>query len=201
MTYPDSKHVDSFALGTNYQDKISRQIKKLYGVDLHIYPDKSRQISIGEDDEGYEIKLDQHIQHSKRISIEVAEKSRESRANFYPSGIYRKDNTIYYLQGFDDFCWWFQKDDLRRYHKLNNPTIIADDPPTIQKFYIPLHVASELCLHSFALNDNGISWYWVCNQEDRALVNCLACSYYDDGHCTSKFGKELRIYTQRKSAS
>ena len=199
MTYPDSKHADSFALGVQYQNKISDMVRKLYGINLHIYPDKQRQISIGEDNEGYEIKLDANIKHSKRISIETAEKSRESRREFYPSGIFRKDNTNYYIQGFDDFAWIFYKDDIRRYYKQNNPEIINDNPPTIEKFYISLKDANDLCIHAFALTDNGMSWYWVCNQTDKALVNCLTCSFYDDGHCSSKFGKELRIYSQRKS--
>ena len=61
MTYPDSKHADSFALGVQYQNKISDMVRKLYGINLHIYPDKQRQISIGEDNEGYEIKLDKYL--------------------------------------------------------------------------------------------------------------------------------------------
>ena len=95
--------------------------------------------------------------------------------------------------------------------------VIYADPPwrygntqpdyhEVQDDHYPTMTVKEICdleigdrkIAEIAL-DNAVLFLWVCNQTDKALVNCLTCSFYDDGHCSSKFGKELRIYSQRKS--
>ena len=51
------------------------------------------QFNIGENLQGFEIKLDTRCTETGRMSIEVAEKSRADSTKWTPSGIYREDNS------------------------------------------------------------------------------------------------------------
>lgn len=204
MIYIDSKHDDSLTMGKLYESQIVDFMKNLYGIVLHIYEDKNRQYYIGENGEGYEIKLDAHIEHSHRMSIEIGEKINLKQPKFTPSGIYRKDNTNFYIQGFYNFAWLFWKSDLRQYHYQFDPRIIDSDPPTIQKFYIPATTANDLSVHRFALNDSGLRWYYICGHDTPPVPkwkNCLECPEYSGEHCNSKGGKELQLYLRRNNGN
>lgn len=201
MLYPNSKHTDPLSLGRTYERTVTRQLARLYGIIVHVYENRRHQQLVGESQEGYEIKLDQHIPHTHRISIEVGEKARVRADPFVPSGILRDDNTLFYVQGFWDFCWLFHKSDLRQYYQQTHPIIISNDPPTIQKFYITLDLAHDLALHLFALTDPGVAWYCVCDYGQAPTPpwkNCRECPLFIEGHCNSKGGKELRVYLARK---
>jgi len=199
--YIDSKHSDSLAVGKAYESRIVYAMKTLYSIVLHIFEDKYSQYYVGENGEGYEIKLDQHIQHSQRMSIEIGEKQAINRKDFTPSGIFREDNTVFYVQGFNEFAWLFWKSDLRQYFHQNNPPLIDNDPQTIQKFYISRSLAQTLSLHRFALSDQGIAWYDVCQYGIPPCPewsNCEPCPCYEKPHCNSKGGKEMQLYLRRR---
>jgi hypothetical protein len=137
-------YFEQLAKGESYQDKVARRIKQEFDYDIHFYKSKRDQYEIGESAEGIEIKYDSWISRSGRMSIEVAEKTRADLPEFTPSGIFRQDNTRYYLQGDDNFVWCFAKIVLQEYYRINKPKTIDDNPPTIRKFYISIAQADAL---------------------------------------------------------
>lgn len=151
VEYPDNKHADPLKIGEAYQEKIARIIKERYGVTIHYYKTKREQYTIGESVEGFEIKFDSWISRSGRMSIEVGEKTRKDLPHFTDSGILRMDNTKWYCQGDNFYCWVFSKKKLRDYYFMSKPHVIDDNPPTIRKFYIRLDVADKLAAKKIKL--------------------------------------------------
>lgn len=183
MVYPNSKHLDSLQLGQLYQAFIQYLLLKRYGVKVHFYRTKEDQYNIGESIEGIEVKFDDWCTKTGRLSIEVGEKTRANLAAFTPSGIMRKDNTILYAQGNMMRCWIFPKRDLQLFFKTRRPTIIDDDPKTIQKFYLYLPDAAKIAKCSFQVSP------YVCDYGTPPTpdwTNCLPCPLYKDGHCLSR---------------
>lgn len=183
MTYPNSKHLDSLALGELYQELIKLLLLKRCGVKVHFYHTKEEQYDIGESVEGIEVKFDDWCTRTHRLSIEVGEKTRANLTKFTPSGIMREDNTIWYAQGNMTHCWVFIKRDLRLLFKTRRPTIVDDDPKTIQKFYLYLSEADKIAKYAFSVSP------YVCDYGTLpifAWVNCEPCPLYSDGHCHSQ---------------
>lgn len=143
-TYPDSKHADALAVGENYQDFVASVLRDRLGIVLHFLCTRQEQYDIGETKEGYEIKLDQWCTTTGRLSIEVGEKTRVDLPIFTPSGIMRNDNTVFYVQGNRARIWVFRKALLQHIYQVGGYPIIANRPPTIQKFYLPLARANTL---------------------------------------------------------
>lgn len=149
--YPDSKHSNPLKIGEAYQDKVAEVIKKRYGYKIHYYKTKKEQYELGESVEGFEIKYDGWISKSKRMSIEIAERTRKDLQDFTESGIFRKDNTKWYCQGDDKTLWIFSKKKLQEYYRNRCPMVIDDRPPTIKKFYISLETADKLAVRKIEL--------------------------------------------------
>ena len=72
-----------------------RQIK------LQIHSTAAEQLGIGECPQGVEIKFDSNCSYTRRLSIEY-EAANKARTCWQPSGIWKDDNAIDYIQG--DFC-------------------------------------------------------------------------------------------------
>lgn len=152
--YPDSKHEDPKLLGELYQEKLLPVINSVFGVELHYYKTQEEQYTIGESAEGWEIKFDDWIGKGKNfnhLSIETGEKTKKSRNTFTNSGIFRKDNTIVYVQGNWSFVWFFEKQVLVNYYLAYDPPLITDNPPTIRKFYMEFDAADEFCFGKLKL--------------------------------------------------
>lgn len=144
MKYRDSKLPDAHKLGLDFQDFVADQLLKQRGIAIHFYETQREQYDIGESVEGYEVKLDNRSTDTGRLGIEVGEKTRKDRAMFTPSGIMRRDNSTFYVQGNWREFWVFKKAALQEYFTSRHPEVISDNPPTIQKFYLPIPVATLL---------------------------------------------------------
>jgi len=110
---------DTFEIGNEYQEFVALKWPEVYPfgfegiMELNFFETKHEQFNIGETEEGVEVKKDQIFRTSKRLYIETAEKANIENKEYVPSGIYRTDNSIYYLIG-DETQWWiFSKDDLQ----------------------------------------------------------------------------------------
>lgn len=145
--YPDAKQPDSFSEGIVFQDFVAMQMLKKRGVKIDFYKTKSEQYSIGESAQGYEVKLDKPCTRTGRLSIEIAEKTRASNHQFVPSGIYRKDNTRYYVQGNYIRIWIFSKSRLVELHKSDRASE-HESHPTIRTFYLPIITANREALYT-----------------------------------------------------
>jgi len=143
MMYPDAKHKNSLRVGENYQEKIKRVIFEQFGYVIDYYKTKREQYEIGESRQGFEIKYDSQIMKYGHLSIEIAEKSRIDIPFWTDSGIFREDNTKWYVQGDDNTAWIFGKVDLIKYYNDNKPKIY-ESFGTVRKFYLDIDVADKL---------------------------------------------------------
>lgn len=149
--YPDEKRVGSFEEGLKYQEFIKRHL--FLRIDYYI--SKEEQYRIGESVQGIEVKYDSWISKSNRLSIEVAEKTRASQADWIPSGIYRPDNTALYVQGDYHQFFVFHKSVLCNLHTATTPYPSHHNPrryeehetPTIRAFYLLLKDAHRHSLY------------------------------------------------------
>jgi len=190
MVYPDAKHDKSLELGNLYEDIIGYLMFYLYGIKIHFYRTKEEQFTIGESEEGLEVKLDLWCMKSRRLSIETGEKTSLSQREFIPSGIMRQDNTKLYAQGDFTRCWVFFKKNLVSYFNKNHPQIIKNNPKTIQKFYISISEAMRISWHSFDIHP-FVCAYGMADIKSPQWDNCLLCHYYKNEHCYST-GAELQ---------
>lgn len=195
MAYPDSKHPDSLGLGELYQELIRLLVLRLFGLKLHFYHTREQQYTIGETEEGIEVKLDTWISKTRRLSIEVGEKTRAALPHFTPSGIMRADNTVWYAQGDMKRAWVLRKRDLRQFFRDRRPPIIDNDPPTIQKFYLPIAAANEIATYQFNISP------FVCDygmEPVPAWANCEPCPLFSGGNCQSVGATLWRAFRAHK---
>jgi len=101
----------------------------------------------GETLEGVEVKFDDKMRDTKRIYIEMYEKSRGENEKYVESGIYRNDNTKFILIG--DYYYWFLFSKARLvWLDRNDPPFLYRPKPTDTSigFCIPIENAQKLCL-------------------------------------------------------
>jgi len=139
-TYPDAKSKTAFQDGLEFQDFVCTILAE-QGIVLQNLSSRKYQYNVGENLQGFEIKLDRRCTDTKRLSIEVAEKTRDDpHRNWTPSGICREDNSWLYIQGNYNILFVFAKNWLMRYWKEKRPEIVQNRP-TIQTFYLPFGTA------------------------------------------------------------
>ena len=93
------------------------------------------------------MKLDSLCTQTGRLSIEIAEKTRASNWEYRPSGIYRQDNSIFYVQGNRIVFYVFRKEHLVELHQQRYAGTEIEKRGTIRTFYIPLAVAGREAIH------------------------------------------------------
>jgi len=195
MAYHDSKHHDPLAMGMAYQGIIRYLMKKVYNRDITFYQNKEQQYNIGESVEGVEVKYDSYCTRTRRLSIEVGEKSRISVPVFTPRGIMRVDNATSYIQGNLTRAWIFDKQKLRKYYSKMKPSLIAYDPPTIKKFYLYLGEADKIA--ESTLRVSPFLCEYIFKDEVPKWGNCIPCPLFKNGHC---FSEGARLYKEAENA-
>ena len=140
--YPDSPVKDSLEVGAEFQDFAAYRINKRLGIAIQIFSSKKFQYAVGESIQGVEFKLDQGMVRYGHLSIEIAEKTSLSQVRWIPSGIYRSDNTQFYVHGNYDSFFFFMKKILILLHKSGR---YGDEHAwqTVKKFYLPLPDADK----------------------------------------------------------
>lgn len=141
--YPDAKHHNEFERGLKYQDFVMNTLAKRLGWVIQVNSSKAYQFAEGESIQGFEFKLDDRCTETNRLSIEVAEKSKKDIRIWTPSGICRKDNTIFYIQGNYTSFWIFFVKHLRDWYDRTHPEVI-EKFGTIQTCYMPIQLADLL---------------------------------------------------------
>lgn len=137
--YPDARP-QAFQVGLEYQDFVCMLLAREHII-LQNIGSKMYQFKVGENLQGFEIKYDERCTDTTRLSIEVAEKSRnDPDAPWISSGIMRDDNTWLYIQGNYDTVFVFAKKWLVRYFKERKPEV-EEKFGTIRTFYLPFSVA------------------------------------------------------------
>jgi len=138
--YPDCKDSDSLESGRQFQDFVCEQLAK-DNIVLQNLSSKKYQYELGENLQGFEIKLDRLCTKTKRLSIEIAEKTKASNSAWVRSGIYRDDNTWLYIQGNYQILFIFFKNFLKGLHICSRYEL--DEIPTLKKFYLPFEDAHK----------------------------------------------------------
>lgn len=145
--YPDASNRNSLADGEQFQDFVMDILSHEHGIIVQNYGSRRYQLCVGENVQGWEIKLDRRASDTKRLSIEIAEKTMIKR-DWVPSGIYRQDNGWLYIQGNYDHLWVFMKNVLVLLHQgiisLPELKIVEDEISTVRKFYLPFSFADQV---------------------------------------------------------
>lgn len=140
--YPNARP-RAFEVGIEFQDFVCLELAK-DNIILQNLGSKLYQIQVGENLQGFEIKYDERCTDTNRLSIEVAEKSRnDPNLNWTPSGIMRGDNSWLYIQGNYDIIFVFAKNWLQRWHDEKAPEIVEFNG-TIRRFFLPFRVAEKM---------------------------------------------------------
>jgi hypothetical protein len=137
--YPNARP-SAFTVGLEFQDFVCLQLAK-DNIILQNLGSKLYQLKIGENLQGFEIKYDERCTDTGRLSIEIAEKSRDDQAlPWTPSGILRNDNTWLYIQGNYQVVYIFAKTWLLRYFNERKPEV-KEFNGTIRRFFLPFETA------------------------------------------------------------
>jgi len=130
--------------GSRYEEFIIQKLEYLFGFVLHLREGEKAQLR-GETDEGFEIKYDGRMKDTGNVYIELEEKSNPDNFNYVESGIYRNDNTKFYLIGDYKECFVFGKKALQELDRENPSFIIRPKPTgTSIGFLIPVKYAKKL---------------------------------------------------------
>lgn len=151
-TYKDAKRPTVFAEGIQFQDYVCSVLAKQHII-LQNLSSKKYQFKVGENLQGFEIKLDERCTDTGRLSIEVAEKRNTDIPYWTPSGIMRQDNSWIYIQGNKYFIAIFAKNWLQRVFKAG---VDVSEKPTIKTFYIDIDVVRNHAIKCFDLD--GSEW-------------------------------------------
>jgi hypothetical protein len=141
--YPDASRTTVFAEAIEFQDYVCDRLAR-EAIILQNFASKKYQYTRGENLQGWEIKLDLTCLKTKRLSIEVAEKSRKDMPNWTPSGIFRGDSWIY-IQGNYERLWIFGTKQLQRYFQQRKPET-HESFGTVRKFYLDFDTACTVAL-------------------------------------------------------
>lgn len=142
-SYPDAKNDNEFERGLRFQDFVVEALTRELGIVIQIFSSQRYQFDNGESVQGWEIKLDSWCTKSGRLSIELAEKSRADIPVWTPSGIFRDDNTLFYVQGNKECFWLFFRKHLRWIFEREEPEV-HEKRGTIRTFYLPIERADKI---------------------------------------------------------
>jgi len=140
--YKDSKNTNSFGDGLEFQDFVIETVARTCGFIVQQYASKYYQIKRGESIQRCEIKLDNLCTRTRRLSIEISEKTHTAQADYLPSGIFSPTKPLFYIQGNRDRFYLFATKDLVTYSEGAE----QHREPTITAFYLPFGDADKLCI-------------------------------------------------------
>jgi hypothetical protein len=108
MNYEDYRK-NKIESGLLYQDFIVDLMLQVLRFPVTIYSSRLYQTTVGEGPAGVEIKHDEKYAKTGNLWIEVSEKARPRAGDYFPSGIFRDDNSWLYIIGNYDIVFVFTK--------------------------------------------------------------------------------------------
>ncbi len=118
MTYYEEK----LKSGLEFQDFVAVEFSKI-GIPITSFSSKKFQINKGENLQGFEIKNDEKFRQTGNFWIELKERTTEEKP-YTPSGIFRTDNTRFFVIGDYKGVFLIQKKILRllssKYKQIEN---------------------------------------------------------------------------------
>jgi hypothetical protein len=132
-------YVEQLAHGKKYQDLVMWSLGKDPGITIRLYTSREFQMVVGESVEGYEIKYDGRRDSpwnaTRNDYVEVEERSHPSYP-FVPSGILRKDNSVWYCLGDYNRIFFFDKKELVTFFEQTHPHVITIPQGTSRGFLL-----------------------------------------------------------------
>lgn len=133
--------------GNLFEKYVCREMLRRYGISIHVYNNKQDQYDIGESQEGYEIKFDDITARTGRLWIEIEEKASPRPGDYVRSGIFRQDNSQYYIIGDYDLFFVFWKEELVAFKIGTDPQIIENCTKTSRGFFLYRKDAHRLAIY------------------------------------------------------
>lgn len=146
QNYANGYYKSKLEQGLEFQDVVTAALYQR-GIVVVAYSSRKYQVERGENMLGAEIKRDGNFRNTGNIYIEVSEKSHPSKTEYYPSGIYREDNSWLYVIGDERTVYIFATKYLRlleqRFHHV--------ETPTSRGFLMPIQDAKKYCIRKIDL--------------------------------------------------
>jgi len=143
--YPDSR-LGTYEDGSAYEEFVYNKIEYLLGIKIKPFIGKNQQL-LGENNKGIEIKFDGRMKETNNIYIETAEKSRANKTEYFPSGIFRDDNSKWYWIGDYAEAFVFEKFKLQKYIEHKNFKSVTTS--TSKGVLMPKEIAMNICKRHF----------------------------------------------------
>lgn len=144
------------AKGNRYADFVMPLVSP-YGLTFWLSHSPLFQVNVGENTQGVEVKNDNRCTDTKRLSIEVAEKSNKDKEAWTASGILSPDNAWCYIQGNYEMIFVFSKKWLLRYYREKRPEVTVYIDPinngACKRFFLPFAIAEPAAM--FVLDGKG----------------------------------------------
>lgn len=132
--------------GQLFQDFVTRYMWEKHKVAVNQFTSERYQKLVGESATGIEIKHDEKFLSTGNLWIETGEKARPRQGDYYPSGIYRNDNTRYYLIGDYDTLFLFEKKRLIEAERSGRYRTIENGTRTSIGFLLPSMPARAMAM-------------------------------------------------------
>ena len=127
---------DNLEAGQAYEQFIVGKWLNFFTDPLNMNEGKWAQLQ-GENAAGVEIKLDRNHRRTGNLYIETKEKSNPENADYFPSGIWRDDNTQWFLVGDRHEAFIFDVLVLRKCQAESPHWLIWRETPTSQGWTMP----------------------------------------------------------------
>jgi hypothetical protein len=146
-----TEYSSSLSAGLVYQQFIQQTLSQV-GITITYYEGKEDQLK-GESIKGWEVKNDKRMCETNNIYLETAEKSNPNKPTYYPSGIYREDNTKIYIIGDYKYIYVFNKTKLKEISRQTQYRRVQT--PTSQGILLPISDAKKYCKGWFEVDGTG----------------------------------------------
>lgn len=143
--------------GKLFEQYVCREMLRRYGISIHVHDRKQDQYEIGESLEGYEIKFDDITATTGRLWIEIEEKASPRPGDYVRSGIFRRDNSKYYIIGDYDLFFVFWKEELIVFLEGTKPEIIENYTKTSRGFFLYRKDAHRLAIYTVSGDGDAAS--------------------------------------------
>jgi hypothetical protein len=121
---------------SEFQDFVSDMLYDT-GIPINLYTSKKYQYNKGESRAGFEIKHDRQFESTGNLFIEVKERH-DPEGQYVPSGILRKDNTLFYVIGDYKRTFLFGKKQLIKLIKTQKFRLVENGDKTGIGYLIPV---------------------------------------------------------------
>jgi len=135
-------HAKKMSESAPFEDYVAELMINLVKIPLINFKTKKYQFSHGENAQGFEIKWDRQFKTTGNLFIEVQERI-GNMGRYVDSGIFRNDNSLYYIQGDFGLFYVFQRNILQHILETLKYVIIEINERSAKGFLLPVSMAEK----------------------------------------------------------